>query len=262
MVPSFYEPKIEPVSGPGKMNRAQRRKMAKKRRGRAGARERFQQEIAATARDNVAEILGQGRAPARAREIAVSAFFLADHLIRRFEAEHPLSHPIACQAGCDFCCFNLVELTPPEALLIGHYIAENFSSAEKDLLLAGVSRTLALTAGKTKAAIIKRRAELPCLLLRDHRCLVYPVRPLMCRGMHALDPARCRAELQSGSLAGSAYYAHRHDLMVWWSAGIMEGCRALGLQAGPVSLPRALNDFFAWEDPAAKWLEGEEVFGE
>jgi hypothetical protein len=41
----------------------------------------------------------------------------------------------------------------------------------------------------------------------------------------------------------------------------MEGCRALGLQAGAVDLPRALNDFFAREDPVQRWLAGEEVFG-
>jgi len=249
------------------MNRAQRRKMAKKARGRTGARDhhlpsaRINQGIADTARDNVVEIVGQARVPERAREIPVSAFFLADHLMRRLEAEKPLPHPISCQAGCDFCCFNQVQLTPPEALLIGHYIEQNFTQAEKDLLLAKVARNLALTAEKSKTAVAKMRSELPCPLLRDHRCSIYPVRPLMCRAMHALDAARCQAELQSGSLAGSTYYAHRHDIAVSVSAGLMEGCRALGLQAGPVGLPRALKDFFAREDLARRWLAGEEVFG-
>ena len=249
------------------MNRAMRRKMSKKARGRTGARgqnrppARINQGIVGAVRDNVVEIIGQGRVPERAREIPVSAFFLADHLIQRLEAENPLPHPIACQAGCDFCCFNQVQLTPPEALLIGHYIEQNFTPDEKDLLLAKVARTLALTAGKSKTAIAKMRAELPCPLLRDHRCSVYPVRPLMCRAMHALEAERCQAELQSGSLAGSTYYAHRHDIAVSVSAGLMEGCRALGLQAGAGPPPRALNDFFAREDPVQRWLAGEEVFG-
>jgi Fe-S-cluster containining protein len=249
------------------MNRGMRRKMARKGRGRAGARghhrprAQINQAIAAAARDNVVEIVGQGRVPERAREIPISAFFLADHLVRRCEAENPLPHPISCQAGCDFCCFNQVQMTPPEALLIGHFVEQNFSQAEKDLLLAKVARTLALTAGKSQTAIAQMRPELPCPLLRDHRCSVYPVRPLMCRAMHALDAARCQAELQSGSLAGSTYYAHRHDIAVSVSAGLMEGCRALGLQAGVVSLPRALKDFFAREDPVQRWLAGRKVFG-
>jgi hypothetical protein len=249
------------------MNRAQRRKMSQKARKPNRTRDqkrppaRIIQGIAAAARDNVVEIVGQGRVPARAREIPVSAFLLADHLIRRCEAENPLPHPISCQAGCDFCCFNQVQLTPPEALLIGHYVAENFSPADKDLLLAKVARTLTLTAGKSKTAVAKMRSQLPCPLLRDHRCSVYPVRPLMCRAMHALDAARCQAELESGSLAGSTYYAHRHDIAVSVSAGLMQGCRALGLQAGAVGLPRALEDFFARPDPVQRWLAGRQVFG-
>jgi Fe-S-cluster containining protein len=249
------------------MNRAQRRKMSRKARGRTGARgqnrppARINPGIVAAARANVVEIVGQGRVPERAREIPVSAFFLADHLIRRFEAENPLPHPISCQAGCDFCCFNQVQLTPPEALLIGHYIEQHFPQAEKDLLLTRVARTLTLTAGKSQTAIAKMLPELPCPLLRDHRCSVYPVRPLMCRAMHALEAARCQAELQSGGPAGSAYYAHRHDIAVSVSAGLMAGCRALGLQAGAVGLTRALDDFFARQDPVQRWLAGEEVFG-
>ena len=35
-----------------------------------------------------------------------------------------------------------MELTPPEALLIGHHIAQQFSEAEKDLLLAHVARII------------------------------------------------------------------------------------------------------------------------
>jgi Fe-S-cluster containining protein len=249
------------------MNRAPRRKMSQKARGRPGVRDpnrpsaRINQGIVGAVRDNVVEIIGQGRVPERVREIPVSAFFLADHLIQRLEAANPLPYPISCQPGCDFCCFNQVQLTPPEALLIGHYIEENFSQADKDLLLARVARTLALTAGKSKTAIAKMRSELPCPLLRDHRCSVYPVRPLMCRAMHALEAARCQAELQSGSLAGSTYYPHRHDIAVSVSAGIMAGCRDLGLQAGAVGLPRALQDFFAREDPVQRWLAGRKVFG-
>ena len=87
------------------MNRAQRRKKSGKAKGAAGAAghtlpvSRVNQSIAAAARNNVVEIAGQGRAPERALEIAVSAFFLADHLTWRFEAEQELPHPVACQTG-------------------------------------------------------------------------------------------------------------------------------------------------------------------
>jgi len=154
-----------------------------------------------------------------------------------------------------------VELTPPEALLIGHHIAENFSEAEKETVLANLARNLARTAGKSPAAIAAMRAELPCPLLRERRCSVYPVRPLTCRAMHALNRERCAAELSAGSLAGSQYYAHRHDLAVSVSLGLREGCRAAGLQSGTLNLTRALNDFFTQGNPVEKWISGEEMFG-
>jgi Fe-S-cluster containining protein len=218
--------------------------------------------IAAAAQDNVGSIVGQGRVPERALEIAVSAFFLAEHLIWRFEAEHNLPHPVACREGCDACCFNRVELTPPEALLIGHHIAGNFPAAETETMLAAVARNLALTQGKSPGAVAALRPELPCPLLRERRCSVYPVRPLMCRAMHALNQDRCAAELTAGSLDRSQYYAHRHEIAVSVSTGLKQGCQAAGLQSGALNLAQALNDFFAQDNPVEKWISGQEVFGD
>jgi Fe-S-cluster containining protein len=217
--------------------------------------------IAALAQDNVGTIIGQGRVPERALEIPLSAFFLADHLTRRFEAEAELPHPVACQAGCDSCCYNQVELTPPEALLIGHHIAQHFSDSEKDLLLAHMARILEIIMAMGQGESAARRREIPCPLLRNRTCSVYPARPLVCRAMHGLDRERCVRELHTGSLAGSQYYAHRHEIAVSVSAGLREGCKAAGLQSGPLNLTRALNDFFTQENAVERWINGEEVFG-
>ena len=249
------------------MNRARKRKKTPKTRrpkdAAPGSRPaaRVNPSIAAAAQDNVVEIIGQGRGLERALEIAVSAFFLADHLTRRFEAEQDLPQPVACREECDACCYNRVELTPPEALIIAHHIAGNFPEVEKEALLANLARNLALTQGRSPAAVAGMRAELPCPLLRDRKCSVYPVRPLVCRAMHALERERCAAELSAGSLAASTYYAHRHDIAVSVSAGLREGCRAAGLQSGALNLAQALKDFFSQENPVERWINGEEVFG-
>jgi len=153
-----------------------------------------------------------------------------------------------------------VELTAPEALLIGHHMNQDFPQAEKDLVLATAARTVEITYGKSQTAIAAMRPELPCPLLRDRRCSVYRVRPLVCRAMHALNRERCEAELRTGSLAGSQYYAHRHEIAVSVSAGLRDGCRAVGCQPGPLNLARALRDFFAQEHPVERWISGENVF--
>ena len=45
------------------------------------------------------------------------------------------------------------------------------------------------------------------------------------------------------------------------SAGLREGCKAAGLQSGPLNLTRALHDFFTQENAVERWINGEEVFG-
>ncbi len=249
------------------MGRASKRKKSGKSARSAGADRPFQPTvrinpgIAQATRDNVVEIINQGRVLDRVLEIATSAFFLAEHLTRRFEAENALPQPLACQEFCDACCHNLVELTPPEALLIGHHISRHFPEAEKDWVLSQVAKNLALAAGKTKVALAVVRHALPCPLLRGHACSVYPIRPLVCRAMHALNRAGCEAELRSGSLAGSQYYAHRHEIALSVSAGLLEGCRALGCQGKTLNLARALHDFFTQPNPIERWQNGEAVFG-
>src|SRR5665648_457367 len=185
--------------GPSEMSKARKKKKSPQARRPKGAARgsrptaRLNPGIAAAARDNVGSIIGQGRVSERALEIPLSAFFLADHLTRRFEAEAELPHPVACQAGCDSCCYNQVELTGPEALLIGHHIAQQFSEAEKDLLLAHVARIIEIINAMGQAESAARRREIPCPLLQNRTCLVYPARPLVCRAKHGLDRERCVA---------------------------------------------------------------------
>jgi Fe-S-cluster containining protein len=221
---------------------------------------RVNPSIVRTARENVVGIVNQGRVPGRALEIATSAFFLTEHLIWRCEAENPLPQPLDCEAECDACCHNLVELTPPEALLIGQFISQHFSEAERDQVLTQVAKNLAFAAGRSKAALAAARRELPCPLLCGHRCVVYAVRPLVCRAMHALNRERCAADLHSGTLAGSQYYAHRHEIALSVSAGTLEGCGAVGCEARTLDLSRALQVFFSREKQVERWLAGEAVF--
>lgn len=249
--------------------------MSKKKRGKKGKRPRgpgapgggsrspgrVHENVVALARKNVREIAGGGMTPAKALEVAAAAHFLAGYLIGQVEAENPLPQAVACREDCDWCCYNQVEVTAPEALLLGHFVAANFSPEAKALLLDRIARALALTAGEDKVARARRRRELPCPLLVARRCAAYGVRPLTCRAMHALDAVQCEHEILSGELRGSIYYAHRQDITVSVAAGLRAGCRALGWQDGPLDLVRALHDFLTQENLVERWLKGEKVFG-
>jgi len=207
----------------------------------------------------VMEILRQGVGTTdKVLELALSAFYFADHVIQVVEANSPLPQPIACQEGCHFCCCNQVELTPPEALSLGHFVEQYFPDAKKKDLIEALRHSVELQAGKSKAEMARIRP--PCPLLEDRKCSAYPARPLVCRAMHSLDTKKCKSAYEKRDLTSPPYYAHRHDISFSISQGLLAGCQAAACQAAPLELSRALLDYFTQPSPIERWLRGEEVF--
>jgi Fe-S-cluster containining protein len=216
--------------------------------------------IARRQQEAVLELAARGRSGAQALEMGLSALTWADQLVNLFEAENRLPRPLACRPGCYFCCHNQIEVTPPEALLLGDYVAQHFSAAEKWQLAERIERAIELKTGRSKKEVAECRRQLPCPCLIEGRCAVYPVRPLVCRAMHALDAGKCEASLKGQDLHPVAHYAHRQVFIRSLAKGLLEGSRALGCQAGALDLAWALRDCFTQPDPAGRWLKGEQVF--
>jgi Fe-S-cluster containining protein len=217
------------------------------------------QRLADLQQAKVIEILHQGAGTEdKALELALSAFYFADHVIQMVEAANTLPQPIACQEGCYFCCCNQVELTPPEALCLGHFVELYFSEEKKKELIAALHRALDLQAGKNKAEMARIRP--PCPLLKDRKCSAYPARPLVCRAMHSLDTKKCESAYKNRDLSSPPYYAHRHEIYFSISQGLRAGCQAVGCQSAPLELSQALLDFLTLPRPLERWLQGEKVF--
>jgi hypothetical protein len=217
-------------------------------------------ELAASFSLAVIELFQAEPASAQIRSMAGTAFYWADYCLDLLETASPVPQPPACQPGCDFCCHNQVELTSPEAMHLGRFLADRLSPANLRLFLGRLEKSLVRRAGKTKHQLAAIRAKLPCPLLEDGCCLGYEVRPLMCRAMHSLEVDACRQELADPALNLVEFYSHRHLIHVSISQGLIDACRTLGLQPGPVDLILALRHYFSQPDLAARWLAGEEVF--
>ena len=112
-------------------------------------------------KETVVEIIAGGQTAEKALEVGLSALIWADHAAGRFDSESDLPRPIACSEGCDHCCFNQVEVTPPEALAIG-ILRTTICPEEREGLLARIRTALEDTAGKSQREIAKIRRELPC----------------------------------------------------------------------------------------------------
>lgn len=216
--------------------------------------------LTARQRQTVVDLLQVERTPEKALEVAVSAFVWVEHSIRLFESVNALPTPLACSPGCDYCCHNQVEVTPPEALLIGNYLEKQFSPRELGRLLEKLEYNLSVRSGKSKIEVARIRQELPCPFLRQGNCSIYAVRPLVCRAMHALDASQCKQALHTQDRQPVAYYAHRHDITMAVIQGLLEGCRAFDCQAQAVDLIQALYDYFQHDKPVQQWLQGKKVF--
>jgi Fe-S-cluster containining protein len=217
-------------------------------------------ELAARFSLGVIELFQAEPSSAQIQAVAESAFYWADYCLNLLETATPLPKPPACQPGCDSCCYNQVELTTPEALLLGSYLATRFPAERLQSFLTRVETSVTRRAGKTKVQLAAIRAELPCPLLEAGCCLVYEVRPLMCRAMHSLELDACRRELADPDLNLVEFYSHRHIINVSISQGLIDACLALGFQPGPVDLILAIQQYFSHPDFADRWLAGEKVF--
>jgi Fe-S-cluster containining protein len=198
--------------------------------------------------------------PSPLHHVVAHAYQRAKQCLDLVQSVSPEPQALACQAGCAFCCYNQVELTVPEALLLGNFLTEHLTPKTLQLMQEQVNEFYRRRFGRTKRELALNRSELACPLLDHGQCLAYAVRPLMCRAMHALKSDACRREFADPALSVVEFYLHRHVFYVSISQGLVDACRALGVQAGPVELVSALQQYFAGPALLQSWLAGEEVF--
>lgn len=101
-----------------------------------------------------------------------------------------LTPPLACKAGCFYCCHYKVGARAEEVFQIVDYVRTKFSAPRLQRLQEDVARNAATMRSKTNEEQLA--ANLPCPLLDNGQCSVYAVRPASCRKFHATDVAGCK----------------------------------------------------------------------
>ncbi len=174
-------------------------------------------------------------------------------------APPPGERPV-CRAGCGWCCHVQVAVAAPEALRIAEHLRRALPARELDQVAARIARLDDRTRGLDADA--RAATGLPCALLVDGRCVVYPVRPLLCRGWNSLDAAACRANaLDPDSVPVPTCELHR-QLAGHVALGLDDGLwdAGLGEASLDLELTTALRIALEVPDAAARWLGGEPVF--
>lgn len=98
--------------------------------------------------------------------------------------------PLACCAGCSYCCYIPVAARAQEILLLAEHIKQRFSADEQARLVQRLRGHVALIASMTNDQ--QHRVNIPCPLLLNSRCTAYEARPASCRACHSLDVSSCK----------------------------------------------------------------------
>ena len=207
-----------------------------------------------TERNAVITLLASEHTAQQPIQVAQQATWIATQLVEQLVD----TRDIACRAGCAWCCSLFVSATPPEILQIVEYLRATRTAEELATLRERLAEREAIVAGKT--AQQRSQARLPCVLLVDGQCGVYPARPLACGSWTATDARRCEASWRQHW----ATPITSNQMQLWLYGGVMlglrEGLDAYKLDSEQLDLATALRIALDHPDAADLWLAGEPLF--
>lgn len=101
---------------------------------------------------------------------------------------------VACGPGCDRCCVVNVSVLAPEADAIVEFLSQNLSSDTLKELQLRLERLYQQTRWLDDEERIM--ANHRCAFLDSEGCcVIYPVRPLLCRSLNSVDAEDCRTAM-------------------------------------------------------------------
>jgi Fe-S-cluster containining protein len=166
--------------------------------------EQWQNDVTAGAANTALGMLGHTPTLESVVELTRSAMAATSRLVEGFLARAPAG-ALACRAGCDHCCYQVVGVTPAEALTIYRHLQETRTAEELSRLSAHVAALHERTRGLSSTE--RFSPDHPCAFLDAGRCSIYEARPLSCRGMNSLDAKECETRLREPA-ARAEFVAH------------------------------------------------------
>lgn len=165
--------------------------------------------------------------------------------------------PIACGRGCAFCCMNTwIEVTAPEA----YFTVKNFPPERLGAIRQAVVHAYGLTEGKTLAERV--RMPVPCPLLADGACSVYPVRPVACRVAVSANADVCRRSFLEHSGESIPVPAPWGPLRQGYRVALEGALLDAGLDWNTAEWNSALLSALDNSGGEAAWLNGERPFAQ
>lgn len=184
-----------------------------------------------------------------------------ENLVERIEREKGIKHKIDCKIGCSFCCYSRISLTPAEAVLISHFIKENYSLQKTDALLKRATNNLRLTQDKSEEERINLWGKTPCIFLHDDTCSIYDVRPFICRAWHSLSADQCSVAFHTSDKdAEIDTTPFRNIILGAVRDGLSHACEAFNCETQPIELTSSIKIILNHPEPVLAWINGEPLF--
>ena len=227
----------------------------------------WQNEVAASAANTALGVLGHEPTLERVIELTERAMASTSRLIAGLLERAP-EGALACRAGCDHCCYQVVGVTAAEAVTIHAHVTRSRGPDELERLRAHVADLYARSRGLSSAE--RFSAQHPCPFLAGGSCTIYEVRPLSCRGMNSLDASECEARLRDPA-ARAEFLAKGHGGHCFVepisafravSAGLQLGLTELyQLDTRPLELTAAMHVLLEGAPSLSQaWVAGQQPF--
>jgi Fe-S-cluster containining protein len=225
--------------------------------GRQGV-EGLELEARRTQRLKTSELLQAGRTSLQVIAIAETGEAVADAATAAARTRQPPRSPLACQEGCAWCCHKTVGTAVPEVERIIRYLRSTLSEEQLADLQARASSLV-----QQRRQLQNDRwtaSRLPCVFLQENRCLVYPVRPLTCRGFTSRDARACERSVRKRGRVDIPVYEPQLRIATFVLDGMRAGLGEANLFAELLELTAATLIALSNPDAFEQWRLGEPVF--
>ena len=167
------------------------------------------------------------------------------------------SAPLACRAGCAFCCMQpvgigLAELPAIYADVVSAYPGDALTAIKESLRAYWIA---------TSQAPNPTQYRQMCALNRDGLCTIYDGRPISCRSFHSFDAVTCQEFFESqDEHAGVPYSVRRMGIGVAFKLGQQVAFQRRGLAGAVYDLAGCVSHVLDDPESLERLLQGGEEF--
>lgn len=165
---------------------------------------------------------------------------------------------IQCDSNCPYCCYVRVEAFVPELFIIKNYIDKKLTKPSSDNIYSRIS-DLAKT-GKTHDEKYWTSNNIACPFLENNNCIIYDVRPLLCKQNNSTNKNQCKYSFQNNNDDSvPSWLPHRQFYYTVISAATL-AMRNARLPYHSVELVSGMDILIKNPDAEKKWFDGQDEF--